>query len=58
MSFLSMRALRSNCFFAAVREIRRKKDVLQGATEDQEEAGDAIQAPSELKPGEPGYDKK
>jgi hemerythrin superfamily protein len=45
-------------FFPAVREILRKKDVLQEATDDQEEASDAIEALGDLKPGEPGYDKK
>src|ERR1700729_229283 len=51
-------SVENEVFFPAVREILRKKDVLQEATEDQEEAGDAIQALGELKPGEPGYDKK
>jgi hemerythrin superfamily protein len=31
---------------------------LQEATQDQEEAGDAIQELGDLKPGESGYDKK
>jgi hemerythrin superfamily protein len=45
-------------FFPAVREVLRNKDVLEEATEEQDEAGDAIEALGELKPGEPGYDKK
>jgi hemerythrin superfamily protein len=51
-------SVENEVFFPAVREILRKKDVLKEATEDQEEAGDAIQALGELKPGEAGYDKK
>lgn len=51
-------SVENEVFFPAVREILRNKDVLQEATEDQEEAGDAIQALGELKPGEAGYDKK
>jgi hemerythrin superfamily protein len=51
-------SVENDVFFPAVREILRKKDVLQEATKDQEEAGDAIEALGELKPGEPGYDKK
>jgi hemerythrin superfamily protein len=51
-------SVENEVFFPAVREILRKKDVLQEATEDQEEAGDAIQALSDLKPGDAGYDKK
>lgn len=51
-------SVENEVFFPAVREILRKKDVLQEATEDQEEAGDAIQALGDLKPGEAGYDKK
>jgi hemerythrin superfamily protein len=51
-------SVENEVFFPAVREILRKKDVLQEATEDQEEAGDAIQALGALKPGEAGYDKK
>src|SRR6201996_75586 len=45
-------------FFPAVREILRKKDVLQEATDDQEEASDVIQALGDLKPGQDGYDAK
>jgi hemerythrin superfamily protein len=51
-------SVENEVFFPAVREILRKKDVLREATEDQEEAGDAIQALGDLKPGEAGYDKK
>jgi hemerythrin superfamily protein len=51
-------SVENEVFFPAVREILRKKDVLQEATQDQEEAGDAIQALGDLKPGEAGYDKK
>jgi hemerythrin superfamily protein len=51
-------SVENEVFFPAVREILRKKDVLQEASEDQEEAGDAIQALGDLKPGEAGYDKK
>ena len=51
-------SVENEVFFPAVREILRKKDVLQEATEDQEEAGDAIQALGDLKPGEAGYDEK
>jgi hemerythrin superfamily protein len=51
-------SVENDVFFPAVREILRKKDVLQEATEDQEEAGDAIQALGELNPGDAGYDKK
>jgi hemerythrin superfamily protein len=51
-------SVENEVFFPAVREILRKKDVLQEAAEDQEEAGDAIEALGELKPGEAGYDRK
>jgi hemerythrin superfamily protein len=51
-------SVENEVFFPAVREILRKKHVLQEAAEDQEEAGDAIEALGDLKPGEPGYDKK
>jgi hemerythrin superfamily protein len=51
-------SVENEVFFPAVREILSKKDVLQEATEDQEEAGDAIQALGDLKAGDPGYDKK
>jgi hemerythrin superfamily protein len=51
-------SVENEVFFPAVREVLRKKDVLQEATQDQEEAGDAIQALGELKPSDPGYDKK
>jgi hemerythrin superfamily protein len=51
-------SVENEVFFPAVRELLRKKDVLQEATEDQEEAGDAIKALSELKPSDAGYDKK
>jgi hemerythrin superfamily protein len=51
-------SVENEVFFPAVREVLRKRDVLQEATEDQEEAGDAIQALSDLKPGDSGYDKK
>src|ERR1700759_1367560 len=51
-------SVENDVFFPAVREILRKKDVLQEATDDQEDAGDAIQALGDLKPGEPGYDQK
>jgi len=51
-------SVENEVFFPAVRETLRKKDVLQEATEDQEEAGDAIQALGDLKPGDSGYDKK
>src|SRR5580658_3055141 len=47
-------SVENEVFFPAVREILRKKDVLQEATEDQEEAGDAIEALGDLTPGEPG----
>lgn len=51
-------SVENEVFFPAVREILRKKDVLQEATKDQEEAGDAIQALGELKAGDADYDKK
>jgi hemerythrin superfamily protein len=51
-------SVENEVFFPAVREILRKKDVLQEAAEDQREAGDAIQALGELKPGDVEYDKK
>lgn len=51
-------SVENEVFFPAVRELLRKKDVLQEATEDQAEAGDAIHALGELKPGEAGYDEK
>jgi hemerythrin superfamily protein len=51
-------SVENEVFFPAVREVLRKKDVLQEATEDQEEAGDAIQALGDLKPGDAGYDQK
>ena len=51
-------SVENEVFFPAVREVLRKKDVLQEATEDQEEAGDAIQALGELKPSDAGYDQK
>jgi hemerythrin superfamily protein len=51
-------SVENDVFFPAVREVLRKKDVLQEATDDQEEAGDAIQALGELKPGDAGYDEK
>jgi hemerythrin superfamily protein len=51
-------SVENEVFFPAVREILQKKHVLQEATEDQEEAGDAIQALGDLKPGDTGYDKK
>ena len=51
-------SVENEVFFPAVREILRKKDVLQEATEDQEEAGDAIQSLAELIPGDAGYDRK
>ena len=51
-------SVENEVFFPAVREILRKKDVLQEATEDQEEAGDAIEALGDLQPGDAGYDKK
>jgi hemerythrin superfamily protein len=51
-------SVENEVFFPAVREVLRKKDVLQEATEDQEEAGDAIQALGDLNPGDAGYDKK
>jgi hemerythrin superfamily protein len=51
-------SVENEVFFPAVREILRKNDVLQEATEDQEEAGDAIQALGELNAGDPGFDKK
>jgi len=43
-------------FFPAVKDVLRSKDVLEEATADQADAGDAIRALSELTPGEPGYD--
>jgi hemerythrin superfamily protein len=51
-------SVENEVFFPAVRELLRKKEVLQEATQDQEEAGDAIQELGDLKPGESGYDKK
>jgi hemerythrin superfamily protein len=51
-------SVENEVFFPAVREILRKKHVLQEATEDQEDAGDAIQALAELTPGDPRYDQK
>jgi hemerythrin superfamily protein len=51
-------SVENEVFFPAVREILRKTDVLQEAAEDQEEAGDAIQALGDLRPGDDGYDKK
>lgn len=51
-------SVENEVFFPAVRELLRKKALLEEATEDQEEAGDAIQQLGDLKPGESGYDKK
>ncbi len=51
-------SVENEVFFPAVREILRKKDVLQEATEDQDDAGDAIQALAELTPADPRYDQK
>jgi hemerythrin superfamily protein len=51
-------SVENEVFFPAVREILRKKDVLQEATQDQEEAGNAIQALGNLKPSDAEYDKK
>jgi hemerythrin superfamily protein len=51
-------SVENEVFFPAVREVLRKKDVLQEAAEDQQEAGDAIQALGELKPGDAGYDNR
>ncbi len=51
-------SVENEVFFPAVREVLAKKDVLDEATEDQQEAGDAIQALGELKPGQPGFDQK
>jgi hemerythrin superfamily protein len=51
-------SVENEVFFPAVREVLRKKDVLKEATEDQEDAGDAIQALGDLKPGDAGYDTK
>lgn len=51
-------SVENEVFFPAVREVLRAKGVLQEATTDQAEAGDAIKALGELKPGEPGYDQK
>ena len=50
-------AVENDVFFPAVREVLQRKDVLQEATDDQEDAGDAIQELSELTPGEPDYDR-
>jgi hemerythrin superfamily protein len=51
-------SVENEVFFPAVREVLRTKGVWQEATTDQVEAGDAIQALGDLKPGEPGYDQK
>ena len=51
-------SVENEVFFPAVREVLRKTDVLKEATDDQEDAGDAIQALADLKPGEAGYDEK
>src|ERR1700753_4158095 len=51
-------SVENEVFFPAVREVLSKKHVLQEATDDQEEAGDAIEALGDLKPGDPSYDKK
>jgi hemerythrin superfamily protein len=51
-------SVENEVFFPAVREILRKNDVLQEATEDQEDAGDAIQALGELNARDPGFGKK
>jgi hemerythrin superfamily protein len=51
-------SVENEVFFPAVREVLRRKGVLQEATTDQAEASDAIQALGALKPGEPGYDQK
>lgn len=48
----------NDVFFPAVRDVLRRKDVLEEATVEQEDAGDAIEALGALKPGEPGYDDK
>jgi iron-sulfur cluster repair protein YtfE (RIC family) len=48
----------NDVFFPAVREVLQKKDVLEEAAVEQEDAGEAIQALSDLTPGEPGYDQK
>lgn len=51
-------SVENEVFFPAVREVLRKKGVLQEATTDQAEAGDVIKALGKLQPGEPGYDEK
>jgi hemerythrin superfamily protein len=51
-------SVENEVFFPAVRNVLRTKGVWQEATTDQAEAGDAIKALGELKPGEPGYDQK
>jgi hemerythrin superfamily protein len=51
-------SVENDVFFPAVREVLRKKDVLQEATEDQEEAGDAIESLGKLNPDDAGYDQK
>ncbi len=40
-----------------IKQVLRNKDVLAEASVEQEDAGNAIQALSELKPGEPGFDQ-
>src|ERR1700753_187540 len=51
-------SVENEVFFPAVREVLRTKGVWREAATDQAEAGDAIQALGELKPGQPGYDQK
>ena len=48
----------NDVFFPAVREVLRNKDVLEEATVEQDDAGEAIQALGALTPGEPGYEDK
>jgi hemerythrin superfamily protein len=51
-------AVENDVFFPAVRAVLSKKHVLEEATEDQKDAGDAIQALSSLVPGHPGYEEQ
>lgn len=51
-------SVENDVFFPAVREVLRKKDVLNEAAEDQADAGDAIRELGTLQPADPEYDQK
>ena len=57
-SYPCTRASRTKFSSRLIGEVLRTRGVLQEATTDQAEAGDAIKALGELKPGEPGYDQE